>query len=112
MKIPMLADPTHKIGRDYGCLIEGDDEAAGVCMRATYIIDCEGKLRHMQMNDLPVGRNVNEILRLVEAFQYTDEYGEVCPSQWKQKGDPTMEADDESAKTQKYFNEAGAEESK
>jgi len=64
----MLADPSHNIGRNYGCLIEGEDENAGVCLRGTYIIDGTGVLRHYQINDLPVGRNVNEILRLVEAF--------------------------------------------
>lgn len=57
MTIPLLADPTHSIGREYGCLIEGDDADAGITMRATYIIDKEGILRHMQINDLPVGRN-------------------------------------------------------
>lgn len=99
MNIPLLADPTHKIGRQYGCLIEDEeDDACGVTMRATYIIDKDGVLRHLQCNDLPVGRNAHEILRLVEAFQYADEYGEVCPASFK-KGDPTMHADDESAKT-------------
>ena len=69
MEIPMLADPTHKIGIEYGALIEDeDDEACGVTMRSTYIIDKKGILRHSQTNDLPVGRNVSEILRLVEAF--------------------------------------------
>jgi len=47
MQIPLLSDKTHKIGREYGCLIEDDDEDAGVCMRATYIIDEKGILRHM-----------------------------------------------------------------
>jgi alkyl hydroperoxide reductase subunit AhpC len=48
-------------------------------MRGTFIIDAKGILRHSSINDLPVGRNVDEILRLVEAFQWTDEYGDVCP---------------------------------
>lgn len=51
-------------------------------MRATYIIDSNGILRHMSINDLPVGRNIDEILRLVKAFQYTDKSGEVCPAHW------------------------------
>lgn len=103
----MLADPTHRISKSYGALIEDeDDDACGVTMRATYIIDKDGILRHQQCNDLPVGRNPNEVLRLVEAFQYTDEYGEVCPATWK-KGDPTMHADDESAKTKAFFEEMG-----
>jgi len=52
-------------------------------MRATYIIDSDGVLRHMSINDLPVGRNIDEILRLVKAFQYSDKSGEVCPAQWQ-----------------------------
>lgn len=49
-------------------------------MRATYIIDTKGILRYMSVNDLPVGRNIEEVLRLVQAFQYTDKSGEVCPA--------------------------------
>ena len=55
-------------------------------MRATYIIDDKGVLRHMQIQDLPVGRNADEVLRLVEAFKYTDEYGEVKGMLLKVKG--------------------------
>ena len=73
-------------------------------MRATYIIDGNGVLRHMQMNDLPVGRNANEILRLVEAFQYTDQYGEVCPASFK-KGDKTMKPDHDDPLTKEYFEQ-------
>ena len=69
MNIPLLADPSHRISADYGALIDGEeDEAYGVTMRATYIIDKQGILRHKQCNDLSVGRNVNDILRLVQAF--------------------------------------------
>jgi alkyl hydroperoxide reductase subunit AhpC len=71
---------------------------AGVSLRATYIIDSKGVLRHMSLNDLPVGRDVKEVLRLVEAFQFSDKYGEVCPASWK-PGKPTMEANPESKKT-------------
>ena len=67
MQIPMLSDLTKKISKDYGCLIEEGDDA-GVAMRATYIIDDKGILRQITMNDLPVGRNIDEILRLVQAF--------------------------------------------
>jgi peroxiredoxin (alkyl hydroperoxide reductase subunit C) len=71
MDIPLLSDVNKKIARDYGCLIdEGGDE--GVAFRATYIIDGKGVVRHVSINDLPVGRNPNEYLRLVKAFQYTD----------------------------------------
>ena len=104
----MLADPTHKISKSYGALIEDeDDDACGVTMRATYIIDKDGILRHQQCNDLPVGRNADEFVRLVEAFRYTDQYGEVCPASWK-PGKATMEADPDSKKTQEYWeNEHG-----
>ena len=64
MKIPMLADLTKQIGRDYGCLTRDD----ALHLRATYIIDKEGILKHMQFNDTAVGRNVEEIFRLVQAF--------------------------------------------
>lgn len=101
MQIPMLSDLSHQISKDYGCLIE-DGGDAGVALRATYIIDKEGTLRHISMNDLPVGRNADEYIRLVQAFQYTDEYGEVCPASWK-PGAPTMHADDGSAKTAEYW---------
>lgn len=68
MAIPMLSDLTKKISRDYGCLIEEDQNDSGVTLRATYIIDREGKLRHISLSDLPVGRNVDEVLRLVKGF--------------------------------------------
>ena len=51
--------------------------------RATFIIDRNGILRHASYNDLPVGRNVEEVLRLVQAFQFADEHGQVCPAKWK-----------------------------
>ena len=101
MAIPMLSDLSHQIAKDYGCLIEeGGDH--GVAFRATYIIDGTGTLRHMCINDLPVGRNADEYVRLVQAFQYTDEYGEVCPASWK-PGKATMKADPDSEKTQQYW---------
>ena len=67
MKIPMLADTTKKISQDYGCLIEEGGDA-GIAFRATYIIDPSGTVRHISISDLPVGRNVEEVLRLVQAF--------------------------------------------
>jgi len=101
MAIPMLADITKQISKDYGCLIEEGGDA-GVSFRATYIIDGAGILRHATISDLPVGRNADEFIRLVSAFQYTDKYGEVCPASWK-KGDATMHADPDSKKTEEYF---------
>ena len=98
MQIPMLADLTHQISKDYGCLIEDE----GIAFRATYIIDDKGTLRHMSIGDLPVGRNVDEVLRLVQAFQFTDVHGEVRPSKWK-PGAATMHADPNSKKTEEYW---------
>ncbi|KAM3172769.1 hypothetical protein ACTXT7_013864 [Hymenolepis weldensis] len=79
MQIPMLADTSHKISRDYGVLIEEQ----GVAFRGLFIIDDKGILRQITINDLPVGRSVDEALRLLEAFQFTDKYGEVCPANWR-----------------------------
>ena len=67
MKIPMVSDLNKQISKDYGCLLE-DGEDAGVAFRATYIIDPKGILRQITMNDLPVGRSIEETLRLVKAF--------------------------------------------
>jgi peroxiredoxin (alkyl hydroperoxide reductase subunit C) len=67
MDIPLVADVTKMISRAYGCLIE-EGENAGVACRATFIIDPKGIVRHVSMNDLPVGRSVEETMRLVKAF--------------------------------------------
>ncbi|KAJ9468314.1 Thioredoxin peroxidase [Diplonema papillatum] len=91
MNIPILADITKQIAADYGALIlDGGDQ--GVALRALYVIDAKGTLRQITINDLPVGRSVEETLRLVQAFQYSDEHGEVVPCNWK-PGDKTMKAD-------------------
>jgi alkyl hydroperoxide reductase subunit AhpC len=101
LDMPMIADVSKKISRDYGCMVgHGEDE--GVAYRATYIIDKEGILRHMSLNDLPVGRNVDEVIRLVQAFQFTDEHGEVCPAQWK-PGKKTMVPSHDSDKTKEFW---------
>ena len=82
LKIPLLADNSHEIAKRYGCYIcKGENK--GATFRATYIIDPKGVLRHLSINDTPVGRSVDEVMRLVQAFQFTDEHGEVCPSNWK-----------------------------
>ena len=106
MSIPLMSDLSHQISRDYGCLIE-DGPDAGVSFRATYIIDGKGVLRHTCVNDLPVGRSADEYIRLVQAFQYTDEYGEVCPANWK-PGQATMHADPDSEKTKEYWEKEHA----
>ena len=68
---------------DYGVYLEDN----GHTLRGLFIIDDKGVLRQITMNDLPVGRSVDETLRLVQAFQYTDKHGEVCPAGWKPGAD-------------------------
>ncbi|XP_075731204.1 peroxiredoxin 2 isoform X1 [Rhipicephalus microplus] len=97
MNIPLLADKNSKIARAYGVLKEDE----GIPFRGLFIIDNKGLLRQMTINDLPVGRSVDETLRLVQAFQYTDKYGEVCPANWKPGGD-TMKPDPKGSKA--YFS--------
>merc|ERR1712113_1246047 len=101
LKFPLLSDLSHDIGKAYNCLIQSGDDA-GVHLRATYIINPEGMLCCYQQNMLPIGRNVADIFRLVQACQFFEEHGEVCPSNWK-PGKPTMDASHDSAKTQEYF---------
>ena len=98
---PLLADITKAVSKDYGVLIE-DGEDAGLSLRGLFLISPTGILRQMTVNDLPVGRSVDETLRLLQAFQYTDEHGEVCPANWK-PGAPTMIDDPE--KSMAYFTE-------
>lgn len=82
----MAADVNHDICRSY------DVEAGGgVAFRGAFIIDKAGNVRSQLVNDLPLGRNIDELIRLVEALQFTDEHGEVCPAGWN-KGDKGMDA--------------------
>ncbi|KAG0743028.1 hypothetical protein G6F57_004352 [Rhizopus arrhizus] len=97
MKIPLLADKTKSIAKDYGILIE----EAGIALRGLFIIDPQGVVRQITINDLPVGRSVDEVLRLVEAFQFTDKHGEVCPANWK-AGEKTIKPSVKDS--QEYFN--------
>ncbi len=60
-----------------------EDPFNGLALRGTFLIDDKGILRHSQINDASVGRNVDETLRLVRGFQYTDKHGEVCPAKWE-----------------------------
>lgn len=83
LKIPLLSDISQIISSKYGVRINDEnDDLQGVSLRGTFIIDPKGVLRHISINDLPVGRNVDEVLRLVKAFQFTDKHGEVCPASW------------------------------
>ncbi|KAK6459627.1 peroxiredoxin TSA1 [Scheffersomyces xylosifermentans] len=78
INIPLLADTNHSLSKDYGVLIEEE----GIALRGIFLIDPKGVLRQITVNDLPVGRSVEESLRLLEAFQFTEKYGEVCPANW------------------------------
>ncbi|KAK2464981.1 hypothetical protein APHAL10511_003057 [Amanita phalloides] len=88
LALPLIADKSMQIARDYGVLIED----AGVALRGSFLIDSKGILRQMTVNDLPVGRSVDETIRLIKAFQFTDKYGEVCPANWTE-GSSTIKAD-------------------
>jgi len=85
---PLIADLNKDIARKYDVLLE----QAGVALRGLFIIDPKGVVRHATVNDLPVGRNVDEALRVIQAFQYVEKHGEVCPANWN-PGSDTMKAD-------------------
>ena len=85
LDLPLIADNTHSLAKEYGVYIE----EAGVALRGLFIIDPEQKVRQITVNDLPVGRSVEEVMRLVQAFQFVAEHGEVCPANWH-KGDEAM----------------------
>ena len=99
LQIDLLSDMTRSISRDYGVLHEEN----GFALRGTYLIDSNSILRHLSINDTGVGRNMDEYLRLVDAFNFNQKNGEVCPASWKEKGDPTMVQDHTSKKTQEYW---------
>uniref|UniRef100_A0A8D0L228 Thioredoxin-dependent peroxide reductase, mitochondrial n=1 Tax=Sphenodon punctatus TaxID=8508 RepID=A0A8D0L228_SPHPU len=96
MNIPLLSDLTKQISRDYGVLLEGP----GLALRGLFIIDPNGIVKHLSINDLPVGRSVEETLRLVKAFQYVETHGEVCPADWTPES-PTIKPSPEGSK--EYF---------
>jgi peroxiredoxin (alkyl hydroperoxide reductase subunit C) len=84
IRFPLVADITKSVSRDYGVLL-GD----AVALRGLFLIDKEGIIRHALVNDLPLGRNVDEVLRVIDALQYHEKHGEVCPANW-QKGQEAM----------------------
>jgi alkyl hydroperoxide reductase subunit AhpC len=96
MQIPILADVTKEIAARYGVL----KKDAGIALRGLYIINPEGIVEHATINNFPIGRNVDEALRTLQAIQYVAEHGEVCPAGWK-PGDKTMVADPD--KSLEYF---------
>ncbi|MBD65220.1 MAG: hypothetical protein CME62_08435 [Halobacteriovoraceae bacterium] len=81
---PLIADKSKNISRDYGILFNEE-----VALRGLFLIDKEGVVRHSTINDLPLGRNVEEALRVVDALAFHEEHGEVCPANWK-KGEEGM----------------------
>jgi peroxiredoxin (alkyl hydroperoxide reductase subunit C) len=82
VKYPLVADLSKKISKTYGVLLGKE-----VALRGLFLIDKEGVVRHALVNDLPLGRSVDEALRLVDALQFTEEHGEVCPANWREGED-------------------------
>ncbi len=92
IQYPMVADLNKQIATDYNVLLGG-----GVALRGLFLIDKEGIIRHQVVNDLPLGRSVDEALRMVESLQYFEANGEVCPANWK-KGSATIKPDPKGSK--------------
>jgi len=97
LKYPLLSDFNKHISRDYGVLLEND----GIALRGLFLINPKGVVSHLSINDLPVGRSVDETLRLLKAFQFVDEHGEVCPANWTPDS-PTIKPDPSGSL--EYFN--------
>jgi peroxiredoxin (alkyl hydroperoxide reductase subunit C) len=89
VKYPLVADIKHQICQAYDV-----EEAGGVAFRGSFLIDKKGIVRHQVVNDLPLGRNIDEMLRMVDALQFHEEHGEVCPAGWS-KGKAGMDASTE-----------------
>jgi peroxiredoxin 2/4 len=77
IQYPLVADLDKSISRQYGVLLD-----AGIALRGTFLIDREGVVRHAVINDLPLGRNIDEALRMVDALQFHEQHGDVCPANW------------------------------
>jgi len=84
IQFPLLSDLSKSISADYGVLLED-----GVSLRGLFLIDRDGVVRHQLINDLPLGRNVDEALRVIDALQFHETHGEVCPANWR-PGDDAM----------------------
>ncbi|PVU85180.1 hypothetical protein BB560_007129 [Smittium megazygosporum] len=83
--LPLVADRSHSISKKYGVLLED----GGIALRGLFVIDKKGILRSSIINDLPIGRSVDEALRIIEAIKFTDTHGEVCPANWS-AGKPSI----------------------
>jgi len=99
VKYALVADVKHEICKAYDVEADG-----GVAYRGSFLIDKQGQVRHQVVNDLPLGRNIDEMIRMVDALQFTEEHGEVCPAGWN-KGKPGMTASTEGVA--KYLAEHG-----
>ena len=84
VQFPLVSDLSKSISEDYGVLLED-----GVSLRGLFLVDKEGVIRHELVNDLPLGRNVDEALRVIDALQFFEEHGDVCPANWR-PGDEAM----------------------
>jgi peroxiredoxin (alkyl hydroperoxide reductase subunit C) len=87
VRYPLVADMKHEICKAY----DVEFDAAGVAFRGSFLIDEEGTVRHQVVNDLPLGRNIDEMLRMIDALSFHQEHGEVCPAGWTE-GDKGMSA--------------------
>lgn len=85
IRFPLVADVNHAIVKAYGI-----EHPEGVALRASFLIDRQGMVQHQVVNNLPLGRDVEEMLRMVEALQFTEQHGEVCPAGWR-KGERGMQ---------------------
>lgn len=88
VKYPLLSDVTHEISKEYHVF----EETQGLAYRGLFLIDEEGIIRHYLVNDLPLGRSVPEVLRVIDAWMFFKQHGEVCPANW-QKGQVGMSPD-------------------
>jgi alkyl hydroperoxide reductase subunit AhpC len=101
LNFPLLADISKNISKNFHVLVEDETDALfGAALRGLFIIDEKGIIRSFTVNDAPVGRSVDETIRLIQAFQHADKFGEVCPANWK-PGDNTINPDPE--KKIEYF---------
>ncbi len=85
IRFPIVADLKKTISKDYGVLLKKE----GIALRGLFILDKDGVIHHSTINNLPLGRNVDEVLRTLDALQFTEEHGEVCPANWN-PGDAAM----------------------
>lgn len=101
LNFPLLADISKRVSKSFNVLVEDEnDDLYGASLRGLFIIDEKGIIRSYTVNDAPVGRSVDETLRLVQAFKHSDKFGEVCPANWK-PGNATIIPDQD--KKGEYF---------